>query len=83
VNAKIFLPLLCCSVVCGQATGTKGLILQPTGDATLTNIIVGSAVTPGGAFGYTVELYLVKTAGSAAPRKLTAFDESKQAPGAT
>jgi hypothetical protein len=83
VNEKIFLPLLCCSVAWGQTAGNKGLILQPSGDATLTNIIVGSAVTPAGAFGYTAEVYLVKTDGSAPPAKLTNFDESNQAPGAT
>jgi len=67
----------------GQTAGNKGLILQPSGDATLTNIFVGSAVTPGGAIGYTAEVYLVKTDGFAPPAKLTNFDESNQAPGAT
>ncbi len=75
--------LPCCSMLFGQTVQNTGIILQPSGDATLTNIIVGSAVTPGGAFGYTANVYLVKTDGSAPPRKLSSFDESNQAPGAT
>jgi uncharacterized protein (TIGR03437 family) len=83
VSAKTLLPLLCCGFAWGQTAANKGLILQPSGDTTLTNIIVAAAVTPGGAFGYTAEVYLVKTDGSAPPAKLTNFDESNQAPGAT
>jgi uncharacterized protein (TIGR03437 family) len=75
--------LLCCAAAAGQTTVPKGQILRPSGDATLTNIAVGSAVTTGGTFGYTAEVYLVKGDGSAAPRRLTSFDESNQAPGAT
>jgi hypothetical protein len=75
--------LPCFSLLFGQTTQNKGIILQPSGDSTLTNIIVGSAVTPSGTFGYTAEVYLVNSDGSVAPRKLTNFDDSSQAPGAT
>lgn len=80
---KNILALLCCAAAAGQTTASRGQILRPSGDATLTNIAVGSAVTTGGTFGYTAEVYLVKGDGSAAPRRLTSFDESNQAPGAT
>jgi uncharacterized protein (TIGR03437 family) len=83
VTRQLLILLPCCGLLFSQTTQTKGVILQPSGDANLTNIIVGSSVTPAGTFGYTAEVYLVKSDGSAPPRKLTNFDESNHAPGAT
>jgi len=74
--------LLCSAVAMAQTAATSGVIRQPSGDSTLTNIVIASAVTPSGTFGYTAEVYLVRSDGSAAPRRLTSFDESNQAPGA-
>src|SRR3954466_10937153 len=83
VTFKTSVPFFFCCLAWGQTVGNKGLILQPSGDASLINIIVGSALRPDGTFGYTAEVYLVKTDGSAPTRKLTSFDESNKAPGAT
>lgn len=80
---RVILLLLFCSLATAQTVAPKGLILQPSGDATLMNIIIGSAVASDGTFSHTAEVYLVKGDRSAPPRKLTAFDESNHAPGAT
>lgn len=57
-------------------------ILQPAGDSTLTNILVGSAVTLQGQVNYTKDIYLAKSDGSA-PVRLTNFDPTNTTPGAT
>lgn len=64
-----------------SVAGQTGM-LQPAGDSTFTNVLVGSAVTPAGQVGYTKDIYLVKSDGSA-PARLTTFSQSNNAPGAT
>lgn len=61
--------------------GNGGGMLQPAGDRTFANVLVASAVTPEGRVTYTTDIYLVKPGSTS--RRLTTFDPTNYAPGAT
>ena len=65
-----------------EILGTQGGIVRPAGDATLSNIVFGSGVTPDGKLRYTKDVWTVQP-GSGAVRQLTNFVNSASSPGAT
>ena len=63
-------------------TGSQGGILRPSGDASLSSIILGSATAPDGKMRFVKDVYLVQTS-SGTVRQLTAFDNAPGTPGVT
>jgi hypothetical protein len=69
-------------IVSSLPLGNGGGMVRPAGDRTLSNVLLGSGVTPQGQVSYTKDIYLLKPDGSA-PKRLTTFDQTNYAPGAT
>ncbi len=65
-----------------QLLGTRGGILRPSGDATLTNIVLASGVSPEGNRHFSKDVFLIQPA-TGSVKQLTGFADTIDTPGAT